>query len=130
MLNEPLAQFLKSKLQKIVEDMDTLSPDEIVSRLNTISQYLSKDSANMSPYLENNDGIVSKLCDNESDRKICLAKRHDGDITVAILPAHMPYAVGTMLFPERFVDFRLSGGRNDEASFIIAKLFAEMEKKQ
>lgn len=130
MIENGIAEIIKQQLQSTIDELDMMSVDEMLSRLNALHQYVAESSANdLFPFLENGDGIVSKLCDNEPDKKICMAKRKDGDISVAILPAHVPYSVGTLLYPDRIVDFRISGGRNDEASVAVCKLYDAMGRK-
>lgn len=131
MIENGIKEIIKQQLQSTIDELDMMSTDEVLSRLNALHQYVAETSSNeLFPFLENGDGLVSKLCDNDPDKKICMTKRQDGDISVAILPAHVPYAVGTLLYPDRIVDFRISGGRNDNTSIAVCKLYDAMGEQQ
>lgn len=76
--------------------------------------------------LEFDKNTVSKLCDNDSSKKLVLNKQADGDITMAILPVDMLFAFAP---DELKIDFRVSGGQNDLATLAVVQLFDVLQKQ-
>ena len=76
--------------------------------------------------LEFDETTVSKLCDNDSSKKLVLHRQADGDITMAILPVDMLFAFAP---DELKIDFRVSGGRNDQATLAVVQLFEVLKNK-